>query len=153
MRTNRRLLIEQLDKRLNVFQTLESVVIPDKGWVNAIRVSLNMTLAQLGVKLNISRQGVKSIEDNESSGSISIKSMKEVAEALDMKFVYGFSPRDGSIDNLIDKKAEQLATKIVLRANQSMQLENQGIEEYKIKESIVNLAEDIKREMRKSLWD
>jgi len=72
---------------------------------------------------------------------------------LDLKFVYGFVPKDGTIDNLINSKAEKLARKIVLRTNQNMKLENQGIRDEKINESIIDLANEIKREMRKSLWD
>ncbi|MBW6483074.1 MAG: mobile mystery protein A [Vicingaceae bacterium] len=153
MRNKRKLLIEQLDQKLSLFQKTETVVIPDKGWINTIRTTLNMTMAQLGNKLNITRQGVKSIEESEAKGSISINSLKTVGEALDLKFVYGFVPEDGTIDNLIQIKAEKLARKIVLRTNQNMKLENQGIEEDKIKASIEELANEIKREMRKSLWD
>lgn len=153
MRNKRKLLIEQLDQKLRPFQKTKTVVIPDKGWINTIRTTLNMTMAQLGNKLNITRQGVKSIEESEAKGSISINSLKTVGEALDLKFVYGFVPKDGTIDNLIQIKAEKLARKIVLRTSQNMKLENQGIEEDKLKASIEELANEIKREMRKSLWD
>jgi hypothetical protein len=67
--------------------------------------------------------------------------------------VYGFVPVDGSLDNLITKKAENLARKIVLRTNQNMELENQGIGKEKIEKSIKEMTEELKREMRKSLWD
>ena len=153
MRTKKKLLIEQLDQKLNPFQKTELVLVPNKGWINTIRTSLNMTMAQLGTKLNITRQGVKRIEDSEAKGTLSINSLKEVAQALELKFVYGFVPKDGSIDNLINSKAENLARKIVLRTNQNMKLEDQGISDDKINDSIIDLANEIKREMRKSLWD
>lgn len=70
-----------------------------------------------------------------------------------MQFVYGFVPKDGTIDNLINSKAEKLAKEIVLRTNQNMKLEDQGIGNDKINISIKDLAHEIKREMRKSLWD
>ena len=41
----------------------------------------------------------------------------------------------------------------MLRTDQNMKLEDQGIEESKINESIKDLADEIKREMQKSLWD
>ena len=153
MRNKKKLLIEQLDQKLKYFQKTEMVLVPDKGWINTIRTVLNMTMAQLGTKLNITRQGVKSIEESEAKGTISLNSLKDIAEALDLKFVYGFVPKDGTIDNLINSKAEKLARKIVLRTNQNMKLENQGIRDEKINESIIDLANEIKREMRKSLWD
>lgn len=153
MRNKKKLLIEQLDQKLKCFQKSEMVLVPSKGWVNTIRTALNMTMAQLGTKLNITRQGVKSIEESEAKGTISINSLKNIGEALDLKFVYGFVPKDGTIDNLINSKAEKLARKIVLRTNQNMKLENQGISDKKINDSIIDLANEIKREMRKSLWD
>ena len=153
MRNKKKLLIEQLDQKLKYFQKTEMVLVPGKGWINTIRTALNMTMAQLGTKLNITRQGVKSIEESEAKGTISINSLKDIGEALDLKFVYGFVPKDGTIDNLINSKAEKLALKIVLRTNQNMKLENQGIRDEKINESIIDLANEIKREMRKSLWD
>lgn len=153
MRNKKKVLIDQLDQKLKPFQKTEMVLIPNKGWINTIRTTLNMTMAQLGVRLNITRQGVKKIEESEVKGTISINSLKEVAEAIDFKLVYGFVPKDGTIDNLINSKAEKLARRIVLRTNQNMRLENQGISDKKINESITDLANEIKREMRKSLWD
>ena len=129
------------------------VLVPDKGWINTIRTTLNMTMAQLGTKLSVTKQGVKKIEESESKGSISINSLKEVGNALDLKLVYGFVPKDGTIDNLINNKAGKLARKIVLRTNQNMKLEDQGISKEKIKQSVIDLATEIKREMRKSLWE
>ncbi len=153
MRNKKKLLIEQLDEKLKPFKKAELVITPEKGWINTIRTTLNMTMSQLGNRLNITRQGVKKIEESEAKGSISINALKEIAKALNLKFVYGFTPIDGTIDNLISLKANNLAKKIVLRTNQNMKLENQGISTKKINQSIIDLAEDIKREMRKSLWD
>ena len=153
MRNKKKLLIEQLDQKLKPFQKTEVVLVPDKGWINTIRTTLNMTMAQLGIKLNVTRQGVKKIEDSEAKGTISINSLKEVGQVLDLKFVYGFVPKDGTFDNLIDTRAEKLARKIVLRTNQNMKLEDQGISNEKIDQSIIDLSDEIKREMRKSLSD
>lgn len=153
MRNKRKLLIDQLDQKLKPFQQIEKVVVPDRGWVNAIRVALNMTMEQMGKKLKKSRQGIKGLEEREANGTITLNSLKEIGDAMDLKLVYGFVPKDGSIDKLVSIKAETLAQKIVLRTNQNMKLENQAIGDEKILESIKELAEEIKREMKKSLWD
>ncbi len=63
-----------------------------------------MFMQQLGNKLGISKQGVMDIERREKDGSITIKSLKEVARAMDMQLVYGFIPIDGSLDSLIEKR-------------------------------------------------
>jgi len=153
MRSKRKLLIEQLDQKLRPFQKAGMIQLPDRGWIHTIRTTLNMTMAQLGAKLNVTRQGVNKIEEREANGTIAINSLKEVAKALDMKLVYALIPIDGTIDNLIDKKAERLAKRIVLRTNQNMKLEDQGIGDEKITGTIKELADEIKREVRRSLWD
>ena len=153
MRNKRKLLIEQLDQKLQPFSESRMVLVPERGWINTIRISLNMTMAQLGTKLNITRQGVKRIEKSEANGTITLNSLKDVATALDLKLVYALVPKNGTINDLIQKKADKLAQKIVLRTNQNMKLEDQGIGDDKIAETIKELANEIKREMRKSLWD
>lgn len=153
MRNKKKLLIEQLDQKLAVFNGAEMIPVPQKGWINTIRTSLNMTMDQLGTKLRLTKGAIQKIEEREAIGQITINKLKDIGEALDMQFVYGFVPIDGTIDNLINSKAEKLARKIVLRTHQNMKLEDQGIGDEKINESIRDLAIEIKREMRKSLWD
>lgn len=153
MRNKKQLLIEQLDQKVEKFQDAAMVIVPAKGWVNAIRTSLNMTLDQLGKKLRMTKGAVQKIEEREAFGQITINKLKDVSEALDMKFVYGFVPNDGSIDKLIYLKSKKLAEKIVMRTNQNMKLEDQGIGDEKINKIIDDLAKDIKREVRRAIWD
>ena len=153
MRNQKKLLIEQLDQKLAQFKGAEMLVIPQKGWINSIRTTLNMTREQLATKLGLTKGAVQKIEEREATGQLTLNKLKDVGKALEMQFVYGFVPKDESIENLINLRAEKLARKIVLRTNQNMKLENQGINENKIEASIIDLANEIKREMRKSLWD
>lgn len=153
MRNKRKLLIEQLDQKLADFKQAGAVVIPKKGWIHTIRTTLNMTQEQLGNKLMMTKGAVQKIEEREATGQITINKLKDTANALDMLLVYGFVPKDESIDDMINSRAEKLARKLVLRTHQNMKLENQGINEQKINDSITDLANDIKREMRRSLWD
>lgn len=153
MRNKRQLLIEQLDEKLVKFQEPAAVLVPTKGWINTIRTTINMTRDQLGAKLEMTKGAIQKIEERESSGQITINKLKHVGKALNMKFVYGFIPIDGSIEDLISTESEKLARKIVLRTNQNMKLEDQGIGEEKINKSIKDLAIEIKREVRKSIWD
>ncbi|MCR9228295.1 MAG: mobile mystery protein A [Flavobacteriaceae bacterium] len=153
MRNKQKLLIEQLDQKLRPFSEARMVPVPERGWIHTIRTALNMTMAQLGTQLNITRQGVKNIEVSEANGRISLNSLKDVAHAMDLKLVYALVPKDGTIHDMIQQKAEKLAKKIVLRTNQNMKLENQGIGDEKLEKTIKELADEIKREMRRSLWD
>ncbi len=153
MRNKKQLLIEQLDQKLENFKYAAMVIVPTKGWVNAIRTSLNMTRDQLGKKLKMTKGAVQKIEEREALGQITINKLKDIGEALDMKFVYGFVPNDGSIDKLIYLKSKKLAEKIVMRTNQNMKLEDQGIGDEKMNKIIEDLAKDIKREVRRAIWD
>ncbi len=153
MRNKKKLLIEQLDQKLAKFKDAGMVLVPQKGWINTIRTTFNMTRDQLGSKLNLTKGAIQKIEEREATGQITINKLKDVGKALDMQFVYGYVPKDGTIENLINLRAKKLARKIVLRTNQNMKLEDQGISDNKINSSIIDLANEIKREMRKSLWD
>jgi predicted DNA-binding mobile mystery protein A len=153
MRNQRKLLIDQLDRKVEPFLGSEMIIIPEKGWINIIRTTINMTLEQLGKKLSMTKQGAKRIEESESAGTITIKSLKEVGNALEMKFVYGFVPIDGSMDSLINRKSRILAEKIILRTNHNMMLEDQAIEKEKLKTAIDDLAREIKLELKKTIWD
>jgi predicted DNA-binding mobile mystery protein A len=153
MRNKKQLFTEQLDQKLDKFKDAGMVLVPQKGWINTIRTTLNMTRDQLGAKLRLTKGAVQKIEQREATGQITINKLKDIGHALDMQFVYGYIPNDGTIDNLINLKAEELAQKIVLRTNHNMKLEDQGIGDEKIDKTIKDLANEIKREMRKSLWD
>ena len=153
MRNKKKLLIEQLDQKLANFKDAGMVLVPLKGWVNTIRTTLNMTRDQLGTKLDLTKGAIQKIEEREATGQITINKLKDVGNALNMRFVYGYIPKDGTIESLVNLKAEKLARKIVLRTNQNMKLEDQGIGDEKIAKTIKELANEIKREMKKSLWD
>ena len=153
MRNKRKLLIEHLDQKLLTFYPTRNVIVPDRGWLHSIRTTLNMTMAQLGTKLNITRQGVKRIEESEAKGTISLKALNAAANAMDFKLVYAIVPKKGNLNDLIDYKAEKLAKQIVFRTNQNMKLEDQGIGDEKLAKTMEELALEIKREMKKSLWD
>jgi predicted DNA-binding mobile mystery protein A len=150
----RALIEQQLNTKMQVFIPLRGVVMPPTGWIKAIRAALGMSLMQLGNKLNgITKQSVSELEAREKDGSITIRSLQEVAKALDMQLVYGFIPNDGSLDALIERKANELATKIVLRTSNSMKLEDQENSKERIEKAIQERATTIKNEVPKILWD
>jgi predicted DNA-binding mobile mystery protein A len=149
----RHLLIDQIDRKLSVFKATEHVIIPSKGWLNAIRVSLNMTLQQLGKRLAITPQSVKDLEMREAAGNITIGRLREAAKAMGMKLVYGLVPADGSIEKMIEKRAMVLAREIVLRTSNSMKLEDQQNSNERIDRAILEKAMEIKDELPKYIWE
>ncbi|MEO6686364.1 MAG: mobile mystery protein A [Dyadobacter sp.] len=149
---NKLLVIRQLDKKLLILDTLVKSNLPTTGWIKLIRNTLNMSLRQLGDRLLMTPQGVRDIERRELDETITLKSLKEAGDALDMKFVYGFVPKSGSMEKLIENKARELAEKIVKRTSITMKLEDQENSETRLKEAVDELTQEIKREMPGSLW-
>ena len=152
MKTNK-LILEQLDKKIIKLNELGEIVLPPNGWIYSIRKAINMSLRQLGKRLNITPQSVKEIEEREKNGTISIKVLKQVANALDMKLVYGFVPNDKSLENMVEKRATELAEKIVLRTSTQMNLEEQKVSDDRLKKAIKQKTEELKNEMPRFLWD
>ena len=150
---NTLLVIRQLDKKLIALRALQEIQPPASGWVNLLRKTLKISLRQLGDKLSITPQSARAIEIREKEGSITLKAMTEFADALDMKLVYGFIPKDGSLEKMIERKARKLATSIVNRTSTTMKLEDQGNTEERLKQAITELTEEIKRDIPKNLWD
>ena len=79
--------------------------------------------------------------------------LQEAAQALDMQLVYGFIPRQGTIDAMIEKRAAELARDIVMRTSASMKLEDQENSNNRLQRAIADRADELKRELPKILWD
>lgn len=149
----RSLQLQQLNRKMQGFAKLKEVAIPPTGWIKAIRSALGMSMQQLGNRLNVSKQAVMDMEKREKDGSITIKSLREIARAMDMQLVYGFVPNDGSLDALIEKRATELAIQIVMRTANTMKLEDQANSKKRIETAIKERAAAIKNEKPKILWD
>lgn len=150
---NRRLVVEQLDRKLQKLQILKELDVPSKGWINAIRTSLNMSLRQLGRRLGKTPVAIREIEEREMCKSITLKKLIEVGEALELQFVYGFLPRHTSIESMIAERAERMAREIVLRTSHTMALEDQENIEERLQRAVKDRAELLKQEIPKLLWD
>jgi len=149
----RKLIQEQLDRKIAEFSNLLNESVPHSGWIYSIRQGINMSLRQLGTKLSITPQSVREIEEREKSDTISLKVLKQVASALDMHFVYGFIPKDKSLEKMVERRADELAKQIVERTSIHMNLEDQGISEIRIKKAIKEKAEELANELPRYLWD
>jgi predicted DNA-binding mobile mystery protein A len=145
--------IEQLESKIKIFAPTTKIASPPTGWIKAIRLALGMSLQQLANKLSITKQSVRDMELREQGGAISLKSLREAARVLDMEFVYGFVPKDGSLDALIERKARDLALKIVSRTSHTMSLEDQKNSKKRLKKAIEERTTLLKHKKPKILWD
>ncbi len=148
-----KLIMEQLDRKIVRYKGLEEIVVPPNGWIYSIRQAINMSLRQLGNRLSITPQSVKEIEEREKNRTVSLKVLQQVASALNMNFVYGFIPKGYSLEKMIEKRANELATQIVQRTSINMSLEDQRNSDERIKRAIMDKTEEIKNEMPKYIWD
>jgi len=146
------LILEQTDKRIRKLAKI-SEENPPQGWIYTIRKALGMSMRQLGKIANITPQGIKDMEDREKNGNITIAAMEQLGKDMNMRFVYGYVPLEGSLQKKIDKQALAMAKKIVSRTSNSMTLEDQKVSPAMLKKSIKAKAQEIKQNKLKSLWE
>jgi predicted DNA-binding mobile mystery protein A len=149
----RKLILAQLDLKLDKYRSLGATPAPSHGWVHSIRQALNMSLRQLGNRMGITAPSVHEIEERERNGTVSLKVLRQVGEALDLKLVYGFIPRAESLEEMIENRAYKLAREIVIRTSISMDLENQKNSERRIVMAVEEKAAEIKSAIPRYLWD
>ncbi len=147
------LILNQLDAKIKKLNSKSITELPSTGWIKATRMALGMSQEQLGKKLKITRQSVQELEKREKEGTITLKTLKEVAKAMDIQLVYGFIPNQGSLEALIEKKASELATRIVMRTSNSMKLEDQQNSDKRLQKAIKERTRMLVNEMPKILWD
>ncbi|MEN8192348.1 MAG: mobile mystery protein A [Bacteroidota bacterium] len=150
---NKKLSIQQLDKKIEKLSVLDESVIPSSGWIKTIRKALNMTLAQFAKRLGKASPTVKELEDREVSKTITLRKLMEIGEALDLKLVYGFIPKEGSLEKMIERRAMDLAEKIVRKTSYNMALEDQQNTEERLQQAIKERTFIIIEEIPKYLWD
>jgi predicted DNA-binding mobile mystery protein A len=150
---NNTLQFQQLNEKLDKFTALSNLVVPPIGWIKAIRNGIGMSMEQLGKKLSITKQAVMDIEKREKEGAVTLKAMQELAKAMDMQFVYGFIPNAGSLDQMIEKRALEIAKTIVQRTSSTMKLEDQENSKERIKKAIKERGAEIINKTPKILWD
>lgn len=153
LKNSKLILLRQIDVKLAKFNNLLLVPMPHKGWIYQLRKTINMSQIQLASRLQMSAQGVSDLEKREAEGAITIKSLRQAGEALDMNLVYGFVPKGGSLEEMIEQRAYELARRIVKHSSVSMVLEDQENSKERILESVKEMIQDLKKEMPKSLWD
>ena len=148
-----KLIRDQLDKKFTALFNVGDIDTPASGWVNAIRMALNMSMRQLGQRLKVSAQSVNEIESREQASTVSLKVLRQVGAALNMKFVYGFIPLEKSLEVMIENRAHELAREIVLRTSVSMALEDQENKPERIEQEIAEKTSEILSKMPRYLWD
>jgi predicted DNA-binding mobile mystery protein A len=143
---------QQLDATLARFCEVRKVQLPPKGWIRAVREVLGMSGKQLAGRLHVSQPRVHKLEQSEPSGALTLKSMRQVAEALDCVFVYALVPRS-SLEETVRTQARTVAGERLQRVSHSMLLEAQGLSTKEQQASLDDAIEELARETPKDLWE
>jgi predicted DNA-binding mobile mystery protein A len=121
---------KQLDRSLQPFIAAGKVARPARGWLHAIREGLGMSAADLAAVMGTSRQLPLAFERAEAKDTITLKSLRNVANAMDCELVYALVPRAGSIEATAEARARTMARAAarerVLSVEHSMALEDQA---------------------------
>lgn len=149
---NARLIREQLEAALQRCSPLLGAGLPAKGWIRAIRDSLGMTARQLAGRLGVAQQAVARVEKDELAGSVTIKTMRRVAECLGCEFVYGFVPHT-SLDCTLREQARRVAVGRLAQANQTMSLEDQALSDEENNAILREMIDELVETMPANLWD
>lgn len=149
--SRKRLVLEQLGKTLSRFAGLQAVSPPARGWIRAIREALGMSGVQFAARLGVMPPRVTALERDELSGAVTMKTMRQAAEALDCVFLYALVPRT-SLEETIRRQAEAVARERLLRVSHTMMLESQQLSEEEMKQALDAAVEELVRTMPKDLW-
>lgn len=142
----------QLDATLSLFAAAKGVQPPAKGWIRAVREALGMSGRQLASRLKVSQPRVHKLEQNEPAGGVTLKTMRQVAEALDCTFVYALVPHS-SLKETVKTQARLVAAERLQRVSHSMLLEAQGLSAEEQQASLDAAIEELVRETPTDLWD
>jgi predicted DNA-binding mobile mystery protein A len=133
MRANAAHARKRLDERLASGRRQDDLQPPPKGWVRAIRNALGMSGAQLGKRIGVSAQTVDALEKSETAGTLQLKNLRRLAEAMDCTLVYALVP-NRPLTQMVDERAREIALHDLSRVAHTMRLEaqetgNEGIED------------------------
>ena len=142
----------QLDKQLKTMLPFAPSLRPRKGWIREVRNALGMTAAQLAKRLGIAQPTVAKLERSEEAETISLKSLRKMAEAMDCTLVYAFVPHE-SLEATLIQQAERQAAKRIGRIEHSMQLEAQGRDTAEVERERQELAQEMLRTLSRDLWE
>src|SRR5659263_218073 len=93
MSNRKHLILEQMSDNVNRFSRLKESQPPVDGWIRAIRKALGMSGVQFANRLGVSAPRVAILEKAEITGGVTIRSMRQAADALGCMFVYALVPR------------------------------------------------------------
>ena len=103
--------------------------------------------------MGIKPQSVSDIELREAEGKVTLSTLREAAEALDMRVVYAFVPKQGTMNEMVRRQARKLAEDAVARTSISMSLEEQSVPREELLREVDYLVEELMRKNTRTFWN
>jgi predicted DNA-binding mobile mystery protein A len=125
---------------------------PPFGWVRAIRDALGMTTRQLAGRIGVDQSRISKLERAEIDDSVTLKTLRQAAEGLGCTLVYAFVPNT-TLDDLVRKRAEEIAERELTRVNHTMRLENQALTRQDLEQERARLVTALLSGNPRRLWD
>lgn len=148
---HRQIMREQLDSTFTHLSNVKGLQPPVKGWLRSIREALGMSGKQLGERVGVSQPRVVRMEKDEVSGAVTMRTMRQAAEAMDCIFVYAVVPR-ASLKETIRNQAYEVAEKRLSRTSHTMLLEDQQVSSEERRKMLESKIDDLAREMPNDFW-
>ncbi len=126
---------------------------PTTGWIRFVRKSIGMSLRQLGERMGITAQSVSDIENREAESKVTLATLRDAAEALDMRLVYAIVPKHGTMKDMVRRQARKLAEDAVARTSISMSLEEQSVPREELLREVDYLVEELMRKNTRTFWN
>jgi predicted DNA-binding mobile mystery protein A len=123
----RRLRIRQLERALHPFLVIKDSPRPQRGWIRAIREATGVTVREMARRLHKSPSLAVHLEKSEAEYRITLGNLRDAADALGCQLVYALVPKNGSIQELAEKRARANASENVRAVEHTMALENQAV--------------------------
>ncbi len=126
--------------------------LPKEGWLRTVRTALGMSGTQLAKKLGVTKARVSKAEQDEPHGSVTLKTMHTMAEAMGCKFVYAIVPKQ-NVEDVIKERAIKKASTQVKTASTHMALEAQSLSKEQLEFEIERIAAQIMDKMPSDFWN
>ena len=148
---DKKLIRDQLSKKLQKLKPLLQLPVPKGGWIKTIRESLGMTTYDLADRAGLNQSRISRIESAEAKGKIKLSTLEKIADALGMKFVYGFVS-EHDLEAMVREQAKKIARERMNRVSHSMKLESQELDEDDRQEALNDLINKILVEDPNKFW-
>ena len=125
---------------------------PRIGWIASVRQALGMSKTQLAKRIDITRPSLDELESNEFKETITLASLRKVADALGCDVQYVLVPRK-PLEQMIAERALKKASTKLGRVNQSQALEASALEAASLSGAVVDLAKEYEVNRPADLWN